>query len=228
MKELDSKQRAFVLYAAKVLKCENGDKLNKKIQALSTDELNQLTTAFDKIYNQQMENSTLMAKLGTKLNYIKKLNGKCPEGYEVEVFKAGGKTCMRCKKAAQGALPVAAHKNGKAINDIKSEIAKGKKKMCGGAKMQNGGKAYDESEHKKLISDYKSGKIKQNSPQHKRLQELNRNSGHHNDGYLDKKAPTNDQAKKVAEQIKKHLQGGIIIAKDGVKTVIKKRVRLDQ
>lgn len=98
MKELDSKQRAFVLYATKILRCKDGDELNKKIQALSTDELNQLTTSFDKIYNQQMENSTLMARLGTKLNYIKKLNNRCPEGYEVEVFRAGGKPCMRCKK----------------------------------------------------------------------------------------------------------------------------------
>lgn len=127
MKELDSKQRAFVLYAAKILRCKDGDELNKKIQALSTDELNQLTTSFDKIYNQQMENSTLMARLGTKLNYIKKLNNRCPEGYEVEVFRAGGKPCMRCKKI-QEAIPVAAHKNGKTINDIKSEIAKDK---CG-------------------------------------------------------------------------------------------------
>lgn len=220
MKELDSKQRAFVLYAAKILRCKDGDELNKKIQALSTDELNQLTTSFDKIYNQQMENSTLMARLGTKLNYIKKLNNRCPEGYEVEVFRAGGKPCMRCKKI-QGAIPVAAHKNGKTINDIKSEIAKDKcgskmkkkkmecggktKSMCGGSKMQNGGKAYDSKEHEKLVKDYQSGKIKQGSPQHRRLQELNRSSeAAHDENRISR--PSNSGKKTLMEKNKKAIR----------------------
>ena len=38
MKELDSKQRAFVLYAAKVLKCNSPEELDKKLQGLSEDE----------------------------------------------------------------------------------------------------------------------------------------------------------------------------------------------
>lgn len=196
MKELDSKQRAFVLYLSKVLKCKEGDELNRKIQELPQDKLNELSTSFNQIYDKQME-GTIMARLGSKLNYIQKLNNRCPEGYEVEMFKAGGKPCMRCKKMQEGAIPVAAHKNGKTINDIKSEIAKDKcggkakkkKKMeCGGktksmscgSKMQNGGKAYDAKEHDKLIKDYQSGKIKQNSPQHRRLQELNKSpeAGH--------------------------------------------------
>lgn len=164
MKELDTKQRAFVVYLSKILKCKEGDELNKKIQELPSDQLNDLSISFEKIYNTQMD-GTIIAKLGAKLNYIKKLNNKCPEGYEVEMFKAGGKPCMRCKKMQEGAIPVAAHKNGKVINDIKSEIAKDKcggkakkkKKMeCGGktksmscgSKMQNGGK-YDEV--KKLV-----------------------------------------------------------------------------
>lgn len=140
--ELDQKQKAFVLYAAKVLNATNASDLDSKIQSLSQDELKTLTTSFDDIYNQQMENNTLMAKLGAKLNFIKKLNGECPEGYEVEKFSAGGKTCMRCKKMQDGAIPVTAHKKGaKVINDIKADIAKEK---CGGKakkkKMECGGK----------------------------------------------------------------------------------------
>lgn len=251
MKELDSKQRAFVIYAAKILNCKDGDDLNNKIQSLSSDQLNQLATSFDTIYNQQMENSTVMARLGAKLNYIKKLNNKCPEGYEIQKFEAGGKTCFRCMKANAGAIPVAAHKNGsKVMSDIKSEIeakrcggkAKKKKaecgakiekdcsgakmacsgtkmskcgsklkgkKACGGLKFQNGGETkqnYNESEHAKLIKDYKSGKIKQGSKEHQRLQELNRNSGHHQDGWK----PSEKQAKTAKENIKKHLKGGIL------------------
>lgn len=246
MKELDSKQRAFVLYTAKVLKCNDGEKLNDKIQSLSKDELNQLVTSFNEIYNQQMENGTLMAKLGAKLNYIMKLNGKCPEGYEVQKFESGGKVCTKCIKTNSGAIPMASHKNGSKIeNDIRKEISMKcggkskkkkmecggktekaysgtkvsmdkcgsklkprKKKGCGGLKLQKGGetKNYNESEHSRLIKDYQSGKIKQGSKEHKRLQELNRNSGHHEDGWK----PTSKDTKKAAENIKKHLLGGTL------------------
>lgn len=37
------------------------------------------------------------AKNGARLNYIKQLKGQCPEGYEMQYFKAGG--CMKCAKA---------------------------------------------------------------------------------------------------------------------------------
>jgi hypothetical protein len=36
------------------------------------------------------------SKLGSKLDYIGMLNGRCPEGYEVEKYLAGG--CVKCKK----------------------------------------------------------------------------------------------------------------------------------
>ena len=52
MKELDSKQRAFVLYAAKVLKCSSPEELDKKLQNLSEDELNNLVQSFDQLYNE--------------------------------------------------------------------------------------------------------------------------------------------------------------------------------
>lgn len=229
MKELDSKQRAFVLYLSKVLKCKEGDELNEKIQELSQDQLNELSTSFNQIYDKQME-GTIIARLGSKLNYIQKLNNKCPEGYEVEVFRAGGKPCMRCKKMQEGAIPVAAHKNGKTIDCIKSEIAKDKcggkakkkkkmecggkaKAMCGGAKMQKGGKAYDEKEHDKLIKDYQSGKIKQNSPQHKRLQELNRSSeaGHEESSSKGKSNyKVNTSMKNNKKAIKYRKEGGTL------------------
>ena len=46
-----------------------------------------------------------VAKLGAKLNYIKKLKGDCPEGEEVVYFKKGGRVCKACqgKKAEKGA-----------------------------------------------------------------------------------------------------------------------------
>ena len=175
MKELDSKQRAFVLYAAKVLKCSSPEELDKKLQNLSEDELNNLVQSFDQLYNQQMENNTIMARLGSKLNYIQKLNNKCPEGYEIEYYRAGGELCSRCR---QGAIPMAAKKNGGVAKDIKAEIAK-----CGC-------KAKKKKAENGTVLDKCGGKAKK-----KKMQ----------DG-----GKSNYDTKKVAENIKKHLNGGLI------------------
>lgn len=43
-------------------------------------------------------NQAQSAKFGAKLNYIQKLRGICPEGYEMQYFKQGGKTCKKCQK----------------------------------------------------------------------------------------------------------------------------------
>ena len=176
MKELDSKQRAFVLYAAKVLKCNSPEELDKKLQNLSEDELNNLVQSFDQLYNQQMENNTIMARLGSKLNYIQKLNNKCPEGYEIEYYQAGGNICTRCKQ--KGAIPMAAKKNGGVAKDIKAEIAK-----CGC-------KAKKKKAENGTVLDKCGGKAKK-----KKMQ----------DG-----GKSNYDTKKVAENIKKHLNGGLI------------------
>ena len=40
------------------------------------------------------------AKFGAKLNYIRQLNGKCPDGYEMQYFKQGGQICKKCIKKA--------------------------------------------------------------------------------------------------------------------------------
>ena len=176
MKELDSKQRAFVLYAAKVLKCNSPEELDKKLQGLSEDELNNLVQSFDQLYNQQMENNTIMARLGSKLNYIQKLNNKCPEGYEIEYYQAGGNICTRCRQ--KRAIPMAAKKNGGVAKDIKAEIAK-----CGC-------KAKKKKAENGTVLDKCGGKAKK-----KKMQ----------DG-----GKSNYDTKKVAENIKKHLNGGLI------------------
>lgn len=226
MKELDSKQRAFVLYAAKVLKCSSPEELDRKLQGLSEDELNNLVQSFDQLYNQQMENNTIMARLGSKLNYIQKLNNKCPEGYEIEYYQAGGELCSRCK---QGAIPMAAKKNGGVAKDIKAEIAKcgckAKKKKaengtvldkCGGKakkkKMQDGGDmtnpkvrpsqdhAWDPDIKRWVFRPAGDGK-----PQNRVLE-----SSKSDATKTTTKKITPKQAKKASENIKKHLNGGLI------------------
>lgn len=42
-----------------------------------------------------------MARNGAKLDYINRLRGKCPEGYEVTYFKKGGHLCKACQKKKQ-------------------------------------------------------------------------------------------------------------------------------
>lgn len=227
MKELDSKQRAFVLYAAKVLKCNSPEELDRKLQGLSEDELNNLVQSFDQLYNQQMENNTIMARLGSKLNYIQRLNNKCPEGYEIEYYQAGGNICTRCKQ--KGAIPMAAKKNGGVAKDIKAEIAKcgcktKKKKAengtvldkCGGKakkkKMQEGGDmtnpkvrpsqdhAWDPDIKRWVFRPAGDGK-----PQNRVLESSKSDSTK-----VTTKKVTSQQAKKASENIKKHLNGGLI------------------
>ena len=235
MKELDSKQRAFVLYAAKVLKCNSPEELDKKLQGLSEDELNNLVQSFDQLYNQQMENNTIMARLGSKLNYIQKLNNKCPEGYEVEYYQAGGNVVTTCKRCAQkGAIPMAAKKNGGVAKDIKAEIAKcgckAKKKKaengtvldkCGGKakkkKMQDGGDmtnpkvrpsqdhAWDPDIKRWVFRPAGDGK-----PQNRVLESSKTNSIKSTKSTKPTKTVTSEQVKKASENIKKHLNGGLI------------------
>jgi hypothetical protein len=40
----------------------------------------------------------VMARLGAKLEYYKKLKGVCPEGEELVYFKQGGRICKACQK----------------------------------------------------------------------------------------------------------------------------------
>lgn len=218
------KEQGFISWLSEILKVNEPDQLDLEIKRLGKDRLDELANQFNKeiwpIMAQQLENTSVKsAKAGSKLDYIIRLNGGCPEGYEVERFMAGGKPCSRCKKKSTVQM-----KKGSLMDSIKSEIESNK---CGGKmkkkkKMQEGGK-YNEGEHANLVEKYKKGQIKQNSPEHRRLQELNRNSGHHEDGWSPKKkvkTPTKVQSKKAAENIKKHLQGGVLFAQEGKKVTV--------
>ena len=68
---------------------------------------------------------TPMARLGTKLNYIRSLKGACPEGQEVKYFKEGGRMKCKCVDKAAG---------GEKVNGKKEIESFKKKKACGGLK----------------------------------------------------------------------------------------------
>ena len=70
--------------------------LQQEAQKQGVQSEEQMSQFLDSII-QQLQGSAQQAKMGAKLNYIKRLNGICPDGYEVATFKKGGKVCG-CKK----------------------------------------------------------------------------------------------------------------------------------
>ena len=80
----------------------------------------------------QGQQAPVSARLGAKLNYIKYLKGKCPEGYEMRMFKKGGAVCKKCVKKGQEGTDVTPRQR---FNDPVEEYKCGrkmKKKACGG------------------------------------------------------------------------------------------------
>jgi hypothetical protein len=63
----------------------------------------QLAEMIMQIANQMQGGAPQSARNGAKLNYIRRLKGECPEGYEMAYFKAGGKVCKKCQKKVEKA-----------------------------------------------------------------------------------------------------------------------------
>lgn len=68
----------------------------------------------------------VMARLGAKLEYYKKLKGVCPEGEELVYFKQGGRICKACQKAQKGTKVT---KKANEVNKFKAGRAQYKKDM---------------------------------------------------------------------------------------------------
>lgn len=77
-----------------------------------------------------------MARLGTKLNYIKYLRGECPKGYEMQMFKKGGAVCKKCIKKKEEGGEVMEAANGSVIDQFRCG-RKMKKKEQGGQMEKN-------------------------------------------------------------------------------------------
>lgn len=62
----------------------------------------QIAQMIQTVAQQMQKQQAQYAKFGAKLNYIKSLRGKCPDGYEVKYFKGGGnvttKKCVKCQQ----------------------------------------------------------------------------------------------------------------------------------
>lgn len=94
MNEQQLKQ-AFIQFLAQKTGARNQQELEAAIQQMGEEGLQQAYAEFMQAIQQQQVQA---AKFGARLNYIRKLRGQCPEGYEMQYYKAGGQLCKKCMK----------------------------------------------------------------------------------------------------------------------------------
>lgn len=127
--KLGNKQEEFVAYLIQLSGAQDEKDLDEYIQDLGQEGLKQEFEKFEELMIQGTEQVPAAAK-GAKLNYIKSLRGKCPEGFEMQYFKKGGVMCSQCiKKAEAQKAPKKAEKGTKVVQNFKNDLAKEK---CGG------------------------------------------------------------------------------------------------
>lgn len=213
------------------------EKITQAAEQLSDEEWDALDQQYTEQAKASEDQQVISAKKGAKLMKLKKGAKKCKCGCDMITAKAdGGKLVSKCacgcdvKKKEKGGeinkkidkvkVSINKKQTGGDINQPNKVVAKKGAKLK--PKMQTGGK-YNESEHATLIEKYRNKKT--STPELRRLQELNRISGHHDDGWEPKKAkpeakkpeptkkPKTEPAKKPTDRIGKHKLGGSIIKK---------------
>lgn len=117
-------QQAFLQYLMQKTGAQNEQQLEQVAQQLGEDGLKQVYAQFMQEMQQQQVQA---AKFGAKLNYIKKLNGQCPEGMEMYYYKQGGRLCKKCMQIKQNegerevpSNPIDAFKCGRKTGMVKS------------------------------------------------------------------------------------------------------------
>ena len=137
-------QQAFLQYLMQKTGAKDEQQLEQVVQQLGEDGLKQ---AYAQFMQEMQQQQVQAAKFGAKLNYIKKLNGQCPEGMEMHYYKQGGRLCRKCIQAKQNeeeieypSNPIDAFKCGRKMKKKKCKIggtvdmdkcgAKMKKKKC--------------------------------------------------------------------------------------------------
>lgn len=119
-------QQAFLQYLMQKTGAQNEQQLEQVVQQLGEDGLKQ---AYAQFMQEMQQQQVQAAKFGAKLNYIRKLNGQCPEGMEMYYYKQGGRLCRKCIQAKQNeeeieypSNPIDAFKCGNKMKKKKCEI----------------------------------------------------------------------------------------------------------
>ena len=91
-------QQAFLQYLMQQTGAKDQQQLEQVIQQLGEEGLKQ---AYSQFLQEMQQQQVQAAKFGAKLNYIRRLNGQCPDGTEMTYFKVGGKLCKKCIQRQQ-------------------------------------------------------------------------------------------------------------------------------
>lgn len=138
-------QQAFIQFLAQKTGAKTQQELEAAIQQMGEQGLQQAYQEFLQMMQQQQ---VQRAQRGTKLNYIKMLRGQCPEGYEMQYYKTGGRLCKKCVQKAMS--------QGGSISDDPIDQFKCGRKM---KKKENGG-IFDSSNFSKATLAKCGAKLK--------------------------------------------------------------------
>lgn len=121
VRDTNAQQREALKAAFTAAASGDMETLSKVLGITTQDQLNQFVTIAQKISKQKdadpemaelasralngiQQAMSVKAAKGTKLDYIKRLNGKCPDGYEMKMYKVGGKVCKKCQKIEEACM----------------------------------------------------------------------------------------------------------------------------
>lgn len=113
---------------------------NGELEKSDLEDQKKLEQLFQSFIKEQQGVQTAMN--GAKLNYINKLNGKCPQGTHLSYYKIGGTLCKKCEADAynESSDPIKAFKQ-----KCGGKVKKATKQKCGGKvkKKELGGEVDD-------------------------------------------------------------------------------------
>ena len=138
-------RQEFLQYLMQKTGAQNKQQLEQEIQQLGEDGLRREYAKFiQEIQQQQVQ----VAMNGAKLNYINKLNGKCPQGTHLSYYRIGGTLCKKCEADAynESSDPIKAFKQ-----KCGGKVKKAAKQKCGGKvkKKELGGEVDDKKNQPK-------------------------------------------------------------------------------
>lgn len=119
---------------------------NGELEKSDLEDQKKLEQLFQSFIKEQQGVQTAMN--GAKLNYINKLNGKCPQGTHLSYYRIGGTLCKKCEADAynESSDPIKAFKQ-----KCGGKVKKAVKKKCGGKvkKKELGGEVDDKKNQPK-------------------------------------------------------------------------------
>lgn len=119
---------------------------NGELEKSDLEDQKKLEQLFQSFIKEQQGVQTAMN--GAKLNYINKLNGKCPQGTHLSYYRIGGTLCKKCEADAynESSDPIKAFKQ-----KCGGKVKKAAKQKCGGKvkKKELGGEVDDKKNQPK-------------------------------------------------------------------------------